>query len=193
MEQTSPRDSQLMLDKATRAFWEGGYKSTSINDLIRATGLNRTRLYAAFKDKRGLFMACLRHYSENDNCAFLDRLARELPPREAIVAVFDVVRRPPEAGRPGGCFLVNSAIENAPHDPEIRQVVHEGLSQVEAFFRDRIREGQRAGTIRTDLDVAPTAQALLGLFISLRVLIRSGAAPDAAPVAIATLGRMLLG
>jgi TetR/AcrR family transcriptional repressor of nem operon len=193
MEKGCPSDSHLVLDRATSEFWARGYKSTSINDLIRATGLNRTRLYAGFKDKRSLFMTCLRHYSQNDKRAFLDRLARDLPPRDAIVAVFDAGRRSPEVDRPGGCFLVNSAIENAPHDAEIRAVVHEGLSQIETFFRDRIREGQRAGTIRSDIDAAPTAQALLGLFISLSVLIRSGASPEEAPATIATLGRMLLG
>lgn len=193
MEQVCLSDSHLVLDGATSAFWARGYKSTSINDLVRATGVNRTRLYAAFKDKRSLFMASLRHYSQNDKRAFLDRLARDLPPRDAIVAVFDAGRRSPEADHPSGCFLVNSAIENAPHDVEIREVVHEGLSQIETFFRDRIREGQRAGTIRSDIDAAPTAQALLGLFISLSVLIRSGASPEEAPATIATLGRMLLG
>ncbi|NCQ23929.1 MAG: TetR family transcriptional regulator [Rhodobacteraceae bacterium CG17_big_fil_post_rev_8_21_14_2_50_63_15] len=193
MGQSRISDSNLVLENATLAFWAHGYKSTSINDLIAATGLNRARLYGAFKDKRGVFMACLRHYSDNDKRAFLDRLAHDLPAREAIIAVFDAVRMAPDAGRPGGCFLVNTAIENAPHDAEIRDVVQDGLGHVELFFRERVKEGQRVGTIRSDIDAAPTAQALLGLYISLRVLIRSGASPQEAPTAIAALGRMLLG
>jgi hypothetical protein len=63
---------------------------------------------------------------------------------------------------------------------------------VEAFFCDRIEAAQAAGTIRADIDAAHIAQTLLGLFVGLRVLMRAGATPDAAPAAITSQARALL-
>jgi len=88
--------------------------------------------------------------------------------------------------------MINTALELSPHDPDIRDLVQQSFGRVEAFFRDRIAAAQAAGTIRDDLDPARTAQALLGLLIGLRVLMRSGADGDAAPASIALQARMLL-
>jgi TetR/AcrR family transcriptional repressor of nem operon len=139
-------DSNTVVDQAMRAFWARGYEATSISDLVEATGINRASLYAGFDDKRGLFMASLRRYDERQRRGFLDRLAQDMAPRAAILAAFDAARTAPDAGQPGGCLLVNTALEVSPHDAEIRDFVQEALAGVELFFRDRIRAAQATGT-----------------------------------------------
>ncbi|MBC7133131.1 MAG: TetR/AcrR family transcriptional regulator [Roseovarius sp.] len=181
-----------VVETAMAAFWAKGYEATSIADLVAATGVNRASLYAGFEDKRGLFLASLNRYDERQRRGFLARLARELPPRDAILAAFEVAATPPAPGQPGGCLLVNTALELAPHDSDIRDLVQTALAGVEAFFRDRILAAQAEGTIRADLDAARTAQALLGLFVGLRVLMRAGLPPEAAPAAITSEARALL-
>jgi len=37
-------------------FWRNGYDGTSLDDLVAATGMNRPSLYAAFGDKRDLYL-----------------------------------------------------------------------------------------------------------------------------------------
>jgi len=185
-------DSDRVIDKAIHAFWTRGFEATSINDLVAATGVNRASLYAGFEDKRGLFLASLARYDDRQRRGFLDRLARDLPPRDAILAAFEAAATPPASGRPGGCLLVNTALEMAPHDAEIRDLVTAALAGVEAFFRERIEAAQSTGTIRAEIDAARTAQALLGLFMGLRVLMRAGIPPDAAPAAIISEARALL-
>ncbi|PKQ13499.1 MAG: TetR family transcriptional regulator [Alphaproteobacteria bacterium HGW-Alphaproteobacteria-1] len=181
-----------VVDNAIAAFWARGFEATSINDLVAATGVNRASLYAGFEDKRGLFLASLSRYDDRQRRGFLERLARDLPPRDAILAAFDAAATPPAAGQPGGCLLVNTALELAPHDAEINDLVTAAFEGVETFFCDRIEAAQATGTIRADIDAAHTAQTLLGLFVGLRVLMRAGAAPDAAPAAITSQARALL-
>jgi TetR/AcrR family transcriptional repressor of nem operon len=183
---------EKVVDSAIAAFWARGYEATSINDLVAATGINRASLYAGFEDKRGLFLASLSRYDDRQRRGFLERLARDLPPRDAILAAFDAAATPPAANQPGGCLLVNTALELAPHDTEIRDMVTAAFEGVEAFFCNRIEAAQAAGTIRADIDAAHTAQTLLGLFVGLRVLMRAGATPDAAPAAITSQARALL-
>jgi AcrR family transcriptional regulator len=51
-----------VLEKAMAVFWTHGFSDTSLQDLERATGVNKSGLYTEFRDKEDLFLACLRHY-----------------------------------------------------------------------------------------------------------------------------------
>src|SRR5258708_31931699 len=51
-----------VLEKAMPVFWKHGFSDTSLQDLERATGVNKSGLYAEFRDKKDLFVECLRYY-----------------------------------------------------------------------------------------------------------------------------------
>ncbi len=53
-----------VLDKAIPVFWKRGFADTSLQDLERATGVNKSGLYTEFRDKDDLFVASLQHYVE---------------------------------------------------------------------------------------------------------------------------------
>lgn len=54
-----------VLDSVMRQFWEHGYRATSVDDLVRATGMKPGSLYAAFPGgKRALLMRSLKRYSK---------------------------------------------------------------------------------------------------------------------------------
>lgn len=167
-------DESEVLDRAVGAFWAHGYEATSISTLVKATGLNRGSLYAAFGDKRGLFLRALDHYDRTRKQNFLAALSGDVPPREAILSLFRRVAEGAADGRDRrGCLLVNTALELAPYDPEIERIVAQRLGEVEAFFRGRIEAAQRDGTIVREVDAADAARLLLSLFIGLRVITRS--------------------
>ncbi|XWK52445.1 helix-turn-helix domain-containing protein [Tunturiibacter empetritectus] len=46
-------------------FWKHGFADTSLQDLERATGVNKSGLYTEFRNKEDLFVACLRYYIES--------------------------------------------------------------------------------------------------------------------------------
>jgi AcrR family transcriptional regulator len=54
-----------VLEKAMPVFWKQGFADTSLQDLERATGVNKSGLYSEFRDKEDFFVACLRHYLES--------------------------------------------------------------------------------------------------------------------------------
>ena len=185
-------DETEVVEQAMRAFWAHGYEATSVNDLVRVTGINRGSLYAAFTDKRTLFLKVLRHYDKHHQEDFLERLTARHAPKDAIIAVFDhAAGRSAPGDDPAGCLAVNTALELSPHDPEIRAFVQESFAKVEAFFFSMIERAKRDGSIMGSNDSRATAQALLGLFLGLRVLTRSGA-ERAARDAITSQARMLL-
>ncbi len=92
-----------------------------------------------------------------------------------------------------GCLLVNSALEVAPHDPDIADIVAARMGELEAFFRRCVIAGQRDSSISPDADAKDVARLLLTTVTGLRVL-----APDhperavlegAARQALSTLGK----
>src|SRR6185503_13287769 len=57
-------DPDTALARAAATFWKAGYAGTSLDDLVEATGMNRPSLYAAFGDKREIYLKTLEHYRE---------------------------------------------------------------------------------------------------------------------------------
>jgi AcrR family transcriptional regulator len=51
-----------VLEKAIGVFWKRGFSDTSVQDLERATGVNKSGLYSEFRDKEDFFVQCLRYY-----------------------------------------------------------------------------------------------------------------------------------
>ncbi len=167
-------DEAEVLDKAMLAFWSRGYEATSIQDLVDCMGLNRGSIYAAFGDKRQLFLKTLVHYEACHRRAWFESLSRRHSPRTAILSVFEGAIGGALTDRDhSGCFLINTAIELSPHDPEVAKAVAKGLRETEGYFRELIEEGQAAGEIPSQVDPERTARTLLGLLSGLRVLARS--------------------
>lgn len=186
-------DTDAFIDRAMRVFWSRGYEGTSINDLVQATGVNRGSIYASFEGKRDIFLAALDRYDERYRARFLAGLAAAGSPREAILAAFRAAAEQvttPES--PAGCLIVNSAVELAPHDPEIAAAVTASLGELRAFFRQRIAEAQASGDIAPDLDAEATTTTLYALFLGLRVMSRASA-PAAQKEQIVVQAMRLLG
>jgi len=184
-------DTEDALGKAMAAFRARGYEATSMQDLVDCMGIGRGSIYAAFGDKRRLFLRALAHYDDRHRRRWSERLSAQESPRQAILSAFDEVVAATLDGSRDGCLLINTALEMSPHDAEIAAAVSRALGEMEAFFRNMIQRGQAAGEISPALDPAETAQGLLALLAGLRVLSR--ARPEAALMrAIARQAQALL-
>ena len=60
-------DDDEVLARAREVFLEHGYEGTSIDALVKATGLLRGSLYGAFGSKRGMFVAALRDATDSES------------------------------------------------------------------------------------------------------------------------------
>ena len=142
-------DEELALDAAIECFRLRGYAATSVRDLTTAMGIGGTSLYNSFGGKRTLFIKALERYVERSVRARLRRLESSLPPKRAIrTLIEDVIERSLTDRTWGGCLLINSALEIAPHDPELAAEIAERLGEIEAFFRRSIVAAQAEGTDR---------------------------------------------
>ena len=102
------------------------------------------------------------------------RYETSLPPKEAIHHFFaEIVDQSINDRKRKGCFLVNSALEVAPHQSELGAVIAKQFADIEAFFKRCILAAQADGTAPRGVDATNTARLLLGALLGIRVLARS--------------------
>ncbi|ANN68242.1 TetR/AcrR family transcriptional regulator [Bordetella bronchialis] len=170
-------DEGQALEQAMQCFWQHGYEATSVRDLAGHMNLTSASVYNAFGDKRELYRRALEHYIDISIADRIERLRRK-PAVEAIQGFFDeLIERSLTDPERKGCMLVNSALEMAPRDPELRELVAEVLRRIEAFFRRCVEAGQQDGSITSAQPAADLARMLLGVQLGLRVLARSRPEP----------------
>lgn len=163
-----------VLDKAMGLFWEQGYDGSSVEDLVQCTGIGRGSLYDTFGDKHALYLAALDRYMvtsggsltelQRQGGPFLDAL-RDFFQARIEEAFIDPTRH--------GCFMVNAAIELAPHDPGVAQRVQVGLDETEETFYHVLIKAQAAGELSWKSDPHQLARFFVNTLLGIRVLSRA--------------------
>jgi len=167
-------DEAKALDAAVDCFWRRGYEATSVRDLGERMRISGPSLYNAFGDKRALFVQALERYMDRATRARIHRLETSLPPKQAIRRFFrEIVERAASDRDRRGCFLINSALEVAPHDAELGAEIAERLGEIEAFLCRAVRAAQADGSVPKDRSSRDLARLLLGVLLGIRVLARS--------------------
>ena len=185
-------DEDAALERAMDLFWEKGFESTSIAELLEHTGLNRGSFYNAFGDKRSLFLKALRKYDKERRRAMLAELEALDDPKRAVCELFDhIVAETIDDERRRGCFMVNAASEVVALDAEVHEILSNGFREFEGFFRRCIEVGQSRNEISKTLHPEDTARALFALGVAIRVLGR-GTYTESALNVIAEQGKSLI-
>src|SRR5512146_693687 len=120
------------LRNAMRVFWSKGYEAASLADILAATGLSKSSLYATFGDKRELFLAAFDAYRTGRLEYLQQTLENGQPARQSIETFFrQGVAHSQEETRGRGCMTANEAVELAPRDAEIQRLVADDFQAIE--------------------------------------------------------------
>lgn len=169
-------ETSVALSNAMRVFWSKGYEAASLNDILAATGLSKSSLYATFGDKRELFLAAFETYRRQRMQHLEAILNNGQPARQSIEEFFR--QGVAHAGTPEhgyGCMTANEAVELAPHDVDIQRLVEEDFHAVEIAFARAILRGQIEGSISSDKDPHQLARFLVVNLQGLQVMTRAKA------------------
>ena len=147
-------DIDAVLESAMQTFWAKGYEATSLDDLCESTGLGRSSLYAAFGDKRAVYLRALDRYEQRAAARLAEALSGQQTIREAFGAflgriVDDIVSGP---GR-RGCFIGNCAAELPRGDREAATQVRGSLARVEKTIHEALARAKARGEIGRRADV----------------------------------------
>lgn len=169
-------DQQELLTEATSAFWTQGFARTTMDDIVKRTGVNRASLYAAYPDKRALFLAALRHYLETVTTKNLHYLECGANAGKSIRSFFFrlVTEQAPQGYSASGCLLTNTAVELGDAEEDVAVLVRQAFSRVEEALRRRLTEARAQGDLAPDVDPGELARHLLVLIQGVRVMRRLG-------------------
>jgi TetR/AcrR family transcriptional regulator, transcriptional repressor for nem operon len=167
-------DEATALEAAIECFWQHGYEATSVRDLAARMGISGPSLYNTYGDKHALFVRALERYLDHSTRARIKRFEDGLPPKQAIRGfIAEIIDRSVKDRERRGCFLINSALEVAPHDRKLGALIADRLAEIEAFFYRSVRAAQVEGAVPKDRNAKDIARLLLGVLLGIRVLARS--------------------
>ncbi|WP_433766476.1 TetR/AcrR family transcriptional regulator [Pseudomonas putida] len=170
-------DPETALQQALGVFWSTGYSGASLDSIATAAGMNRPSLYAAFGDKHALYIKALEQYwafaFANMQAALTDN---DLPLREALLRFYEgqLSIYYSGEGAPRGCFAIGTATTEAVEDLEIRAVLSDRLSRLDADLEVRLRKAVESGELKDDVDIGALAVLAASLLHSISIRARAG-------------------
>jgi len=169
-------DPDSALSGALRAFWQQGYAGTSLEMLSDATDMNRPSMYAAFGDKRALYLQTLDRYTAEANRLTERALDRGHSLAEGLRRFYDNALSMyfEKDGSPRGCYLIGTATTEAGPDPEVAAKLLESLQGFERAIESRIRDAKAAGELDATADPAALAMIASAVLHSIAVRSRAG-------------------
>jgi len=163
-------DPDRALDQAMQAFWAQGYEATSIDDLVRTTGVNRASLYGAFGTKHALFLKALERYAGAGLFAALDLGDETTPTREMLAQLFERLIARCLDGRGAGCLITNTVCEFGARDEAVLSAARQALARMENALDLLVRRGQARGEIDPAARPREVARFLLNAMQGLQVI-----------------------
>jgi len=153
-----------ILNAASRLIHVQGYQFTTLDDVLRESGVGKGNFYYYFKSKEELGYAIIdrisRAFVERGlDPAFSDTAA---DPIRQLHTFFDrVLDSQRQRNCVGGCAMGNLACELADVHEGFRQRLAGIFDVYRDYLADAIRRGQQSGRLRPDADASRVAQFLV--------------------------------
>ncbi len=175
MARTREFDANEALDRAVALFWKKGFFDSSMDDLVKATGVSRYGIYGTFGNKRELFKASLRRYAVRMGREMQRSLRKQDASLAEIQEWFATLLQRAGSDRKGlGCLICNTATEVAPHDEDVARAVRAVFDDYSRVFKRALRNAQARGEIGKDRDISALASYLTGVMQGAAVMVRAG-------------------
>lgn len=170
------RDAALVV--AMHQFWQHGYEATSVADLTRAMGISPPSLYAAFGDKRRLFLEAVHRYLGGAE-AITQRIDKAPTAHDATrdlltaAAIGDTGQ-----DTPPGCLLASSIVTSSAEAGDIREALAQIRRDIEAALRNRIEKDVGDGILPAGTDAEMLAGHVFSVVQGMSTLAKDGAGRD---------------
>lgn len=162
-----------------KIFWQKGYEATSLQDLLKVTGLSKSSLYKEFGSKHSLFERSIELY-RNDMVQNLESMLVRAPSGIEFIEQFfqEVANETRGKNARRGCLVMNTATEFAQSDPVISKLVRRGTTSFRNTFEAAIRRAQTEGDIPETKNSKVLATYLMTSMSGLKTQIKAGATAD---------------
>jgi len=180
MVRTRTFDPSAALSTVVDLFASKGYSETSMDDIVKATGVSRYGIYGTFGNKRELFEQALERFAEGMGKQSFLRLLEPDASLAHIRKIFDErVTDMCCSEEHKGCLFIHTAMQLAPEDEELQGVLKKFMKRMSKAFAIGLESAKARGEVRADLDTAVAGELLTSTMFGLAVLGRTGFGDEA--------------
>jgi TetR/AcrR family transcriptional repressor of nem operon len=148
-----------IIRKAAPIFNQKGYDGAALSDLMRATGLKKGGIYRHFDSKQELAGEAFDHAWKLAMDARFEGM-QEIP--NTVDRLKQIVRNfRDRRAIPGGCPLLNTAVDCDDGNPKLRAKARQALSSWLHRLEAIVEEGKRQGEVRSAVDSAELAMLIV--------------------------------
>lgn len=155
------RTRRHIIEKTAPLFNRKGFDGTSLAELTEVTGLTKGALYGNFRDKDEIALEAFKYAIAKVGEMVKQELDGAITCKQQLVALLNFYAKyvftPPI---PGGCPLLNTAIEADDHRTSMRKVVVKELLHAVNFIRDLIKQGIENNEFRSDVEAGELAYTI---------------------------------
>lgn len=171
-------DRDAALHQAMLLFWRHGYEATSLSDLTAAMKVTAPSIYAAYGDKKGLFLEAVERYRSGPVTS--DSIIDEAP--TARDAAWDLMRMAAIGftgeGTPPGCLLASSAISCSASANDVQDHLAGIRRDIEERLKSKITEAVETGDMTRGTDAEILAAHVMSVIQGMSTLARDGASRE---------------
>lgn len=170
---------ERILQTAKELFYHYGFQMTSIDDILRVSGVSRSNFYYHFPSKEALILAVIEQRIAEFEAALLPSLQnRQISPADRLARFFEQICQMQEQARLAGCPFGNmtASLPTGPGNEQYeryRQTLSRLFHRVEEAVRDCLTEGVHAGQFRNDLPPAEMATFLVASLQGLLIVAKA--------------------
>jgi TetR/AcrR family transcriptional repressor of nem operon len=162
-------NKELVIKQATEVFHTKSYSLTSMQDLVDATGLNRSSIYNTFGSKLDLYMECLRSYQSESKQEIQHIMTGAKDAKATLKAIFLLNLKKNHKGENDGCLINNCTTEMANQETVINQFLCNNQHGMVQLFQSIVAKGQQEGVFNQLQTPKVYSLYLLNAFQGLRV------------------------
>jgi TetR/AcrR family transcriptional regulator, transcriptional repressor for nem operon len=151
---------QRILAEAAAIFNQRGYEGCSIQAIMMATGLEKGGIYRHFESKEELAAEAFDYawsIASSKRRLHLDEIADPIQKLKQHIANFMI-----RSGLPGGCPLLNTAVDSDNGNPILRDKVRKALRGWQTMIAGILEDGIASGIIRAEIDPSTVANHIIG-------------------------------
>jgi AcrR family transcriptional regulator len=171
-------DRDAALHQAMLLFWRHGYEATSLSDLTAAMGVTPPSIYAAFGDKKRLFLEAVARYLSGPVTSegIIEGAATARDAAWGLLHAATIGFT--GADTPPGCLLASSAISCSAAAAAVQAELAAIRRGIEACLCRRIVQAIEAGEMDAGTDADALAGYVMAVIQGMSTLARDGAARE---------------
>jgi AcrR family transcriptional regulator len=155
---------EVILQRAAQLFNRRGFFGAALSDVMDVTGLEKGGIYNHFKSKEDLALQAFDYAVGLVRQEFARAIRENSNTVDRLLAIIRVYQREAEGyPQPGGCPIMNTAIEADDAHPALRQRAQQAMDELHEVVKRTVRRGQEKGEIRSTVDPEMFSSLLISM------------------------------